>query len=170
VEPGDSSVAEQRDDDDDDDDDDDAGEDAPLTSGDQDSSETPEAEDPSKATFMGISLRNLFLFLLLLQNSSSALLRRYSKGVLKEDYNTGTIFIISEIIKITFSIYYTVTDKSPSDAPSDSVVHKVVWLVRHSAVLLVPGRCKIYPPADSLTVCLGSSLDVLPPLSAAIYW
>lgn len=126
---------------DDGDEDDDDDENAPLTSGEQTGEQTvAEEPDPAKAKFLGISLRNLFLFLLLVQNSSSALLRRYSKGVLKEDYNTGTIFIISEIIKVVVSIYHTVNDTAPSSAPNDSAVGKVIWLVRNSAVLLVPGK------------------------------
>lgn len=135
VEPGESEVQQPNITPNDGNDDDDDDENAPLTSGEQTVAEEP---DPAKAKFLGISLRNLFLFLLLVQNSSSALLRRYSKGVLKEDYNTGTIFIISEIIKVVVSIYQTVNDTAPSSAPNDTAVGKVIWLVRNSAVLLVP--------------------------------
>lgn len=42
---------------------------------------------------------------LVAQNSSHALLMRYSRGILKEDYILSTAVILMECIKLSFCVY-----------------------------------------------------------------
>jgi solute carrier family 35 (UDP-sugar transporter), member A1/2/3 len=51
------------------------------------------------------STRMLVLVVLSLQNSLFTVLRRYSQGVLKEDYSTYEVLLVGELIKVIFSGY-----------------------------------------------------------------
>jgi len=52
---------------------------------------------------MAVELAHVFLVLLALQNSSYALLRRYSRGVVKETYSASSVLCVSELLKFVVS-------------------------------------------------------------------
>jgi len=51
------------------------------------------------------STKLMVLFILCLQNSIYTVLRRYSQGVLKEEYSKHEVLLVAELIKFIFSIF-----------------------------------------------------------------
>ena len=54
-----------------------------------------------------LTLRNIILIVLCLQNAGFTLLRRYSQGVLKEEYDYSSLLLVGELIKLFTSAYMT---------------------------------------------------------------
>lgn len=80
------------------------------------------------------SVRLLVLLLLCLQNSLFTVLRRYSKGILKEEYSSYELLLMGEVIKFLFSAYMVVRSQPSSN---DSWTGRLVFLVQHSRKMLV---------------------------------
>jgi UDP-sugar transporter A1/2/3 len=67
-------------------------------------------EDKDRRSFMSrfrcmSSMRIVVLVVLCLQNSLFTVLRRYSQGVLKENYSKYEVLLVGEVIKMAFSAY-----------------------------------------------------------------
>ena len=76
------------------------------------------------------------LVLLCCQNSSHALLARYSQGILKEQYSSTEVVLVGEIIKLVASGYFAITDRSETDAVG-SGASKLVWLLVNAQKIIV---------------------------------
>ena len=77
------------------------------------------------------SIRTIILVALCLQNACYTLVRKYSTKY--EDVSAKEILIVSEIIKIAFSIYMVLNE--PDSTKSDSQgkgINKLIWLLKHS--------------------------------------
>ena len=78
------------------------------------------------------------LLAVMLQNSSYALLRAYSRGTLKETYSSSSVLLAMEVTKLVVSAYMVVTSSEPSDVPSGSPLSKYAHLLRRSLKMAVP--------------------------------
>jgi len=78
------------------------------------------------------------LVCVVLQNSSYALVRRYSRGTLNEQYSANTVLIVMEITKLVFSMFQIVTSDLDSDVPEGPTAFKFLYLIQHSLTMLVP--------------------------------
>jgi UDP-sugar transporter A1/2/3 len=92
------------------------------------------------------STRLMVLLVLCLQNSIFTLLRRYSQGVLKETYSKHELLLVSEIIKILYSVYMikknlnaSVSESGGDGAPTQKRTLKaqLIYLVNSSQKMLV---------------------------------
>lgn len=82
------------------------------------------------------SIRTGILVALCLQNALYTLVRKYSTKY--EDVSSKEILIVSEIIKIVFSIYMVLNE--PDSTKSDSQgqgVGKLIWLLKNSSKMLI---------------------------------
>ena len=82
------------------------------------------------------SIRTIILVALCLQNACYTLVRKYSTKY--EDVSAKEILIVSEIIKIAFSIYMVLNE--PDSTKSDSQgkgINKLIWLLKHSSKMLI---------------------------------
>lgn len=68
-----------------------------------------------------LSIKLLVLIILSLQNSLFTVLRRYSQGVLKENYSKYELLLLGEIIKITFSSYMVLQQPPAEDVRPETV-------------------------------------------------
>ena len=59
-----------------------------------------------------VFVRTGVLLLLCGQNTGHALLTRYSRGILKENYSTTGVILIAEVLKLFVSGYLAVVDHS----------------------------------------------------------
>jgi hypothetical protein len=59
-------------------------------------------------------IRTFVLVTLCAQNAGHALLARYSQGVLRESYSSTEVVLVAEMIKLAFSAYFTLIDRSES--------------------------------------------------------
>ena len=78
------------------------------------------------------------LLAVMLQNSSYALLRAYSRGTLKETYSSSSVLLAMEVTKLIVSAYMVVTSSEPSDVPSGPPLSKYAHLLRRSLKMAVP--------------------------------
>ena len=87
----------------------------------------------------------MVLALLVAQNASSALLMRYSRGVLQEPYNPTSAVLMSECCKLTVCtilIMMGFGDSGLSRDPKYSSIQSKLWyLIRHSGYSWVPAAC-----------------------------
>ena len=97
-------------------------------------SATPAIEEPK--TRLGVKLA--ILCSVTLQNTSYALVRRYSRGFLQEKYSTSSALLMMELTKLLFSAVMLLRSGDPSDVPAGSAVSKWCFLLRHSAKMTVP--------------------------------
>jgi UDP-sugar transporter A1/2/3 len=97
-------------------------------------SATPAIEEPK--TRFGVKM--LILCSVTLQNTSYALVRRYSRGFLQEKYSTSSALLMMELTKLLFSAVMLLRSGDPSDVPAGSAVSKWCFLLRHSAKMTVP--------------------------------
>lgn len=81
-------------------------------------------------------IRTAVLVLLCCQNAGHALLARYSQGILKESYSSTEVVLAGEVIKLIFSGYLAVVDRSETDA-AGSGLSKLLWLALHSKQIIV---------------------------------
>eukprot|EP00558_Chaetoceros_sp_UNC1202_P002977 CAMPEP_0197234280 /NCGR_PEP_ID=MMETSP1429-20130617/2060_1 /TAXON_ID=49237 /ORGANISM="Chaetoceros sp., Strain UNC1202" /LENGTH=387 /DNA_ID=CAMNT_0042692645 /DNA_START=83 /DNA_END=1246 /DNA_ORIENTATION=+ len=79
---------------------------------------TPQRPQASRSNRLRF-IKLLVLIVLCLQNSIFTVLRRYSQGVLKEQYSKYEVLLVGEIIKMIFSAYVISTQLSSSPT-SDS--------------------------------------------------
>jgi len=92
------------------------------------------------------STRLMVLVVLCLQNSIFTLLRRYSQGVLRETYSKHELLLVSEIIKILYSVYMiqgnlkaAVSESGGDGVPPQQRTLKaqLIYLVKSSQKMLV---------------------------------
>jgi len=83
-------------------------------------------------------LRLTILVAVTLQNTSYALVRRYSRGHLKERYSTSSALLAMELVKLLLSMWMVVFSSEQSDVPSGSAMSKYIFLIAHSWKMLVP--------------------------------
>jgi UDP-sugar transporter A1/2/3 len=83
-------------------------------------------------------LQLTLLVAVMLQNTSYALLRRYSRAELKETYSSSSALLTMELVKLVLSMQQVAYGGHPSDVPDSSAVRKYVWLLCHSWKMLVP--------------------------------
>ena len=83
------------------------------------------------------SARALVLAALLMQNVGYTLLRRYSQGVLHEQYSFSELLLLAELVKLVVAACVTAGDDAPSDAPSGQPLRKIAWLAANSGKMLV---------------------------------
>ena len=83
-----------------------------------------------------IWIKPAVLVVLCVQNSSHALLTRYSQGILKESYSSTEVVLVGEIIKLLVSGYLSVTDSAETDAVGKGL-SKLYWLTKNSHKVIV---------------------------------
>jgi hypothetical protein len=105
-------------------------------------------------------LRLTILVAVTLQNTSYALVRRYSRGHLKERYSTSSALLAMELVKLLLSMWMVVFSSEQSDVPSGSAMSKYIFLIAHSWKMLVRvrhTRCLLSTPvvahAHAPTAC-----------------
>lgn len=108
------------------------GEKARLVSADQPS---PAAAPISPGQF---TLKLVILICVTLQNTSYALIRRYSRGPLHETYSTSSALLAMELAKLLLSAERVINCGLPSDVPDGSVLSKYCFLLKTSAKMTVP--------------------------------
>ena len=86
----------------------------------------------------GMFLRLTILISVTLQNTSYALVRRYSRGYLKEKYSTSSALLAMELVKLALSAFQVVFSGAASDVPSGSAISKYCFLIAHSWKMMVP--------------------------------
>ena len=105
----------------------------------------------------------MVLALLVAQNASSALLMRYSRGVLQEPYNPTSAVLMSECCKLTVCtilIMMGFGDSGLSRDPKYSSIQSKLWyLIRHSGYSWVPAAC--YFAQNSLYYIASGNLGTL---------
>uniref|UniRef100_A0A7S0IMW4 EamA domain-containing protein n=1 Tax=Calcidiscus leptoporus TaxID=127549 RepID=A0A7S0IMW4_9EUKA len=84
------------------------------------------------------SLRTLVLGAVVLQNTAYALVRRYSRGSLREKYSSSSVLLVMEIAKFLLSAVQIVVSDEQSDVPSGTAFSKYIFLIRHGLVMAVP--------------------------------
>ena len=98
---------------------------------------------PGEGTPVGAPKTSKFVKLTILvavtlQNTSYALVRRYSRGYLKESYSTSSALLVMELAKLIFSAFQVVFGKHESDVPAGSAGSKFFYLIAHSWKMMVP--------------------------------
>lgn len=73
-----------------------------------------------------------------LQNTGYALVRRYSRGHLKEKYSTSSALLLMEVAKLFVSMVMVVWGGQPSDVPAGGACSKFCYLISHSWKMMVP--------------------------------
>ena len=86
----------------------------------------------------GMFLRLTILVAVTLQNTSYALVRRYSRGHLKERYSTSSALLVMEVAKLLLSMQQVACGGHESDVPDGSAMSKYVYLIGHSWKMMVP--------------------------------
>lgn len=81
------------------------------------------------------SIRWVVLLVLCLQNSLFTVLRRYSQGVLLENYSKYECLLLGEVIKIIFSAW--MIQKNFDDPDSESLQKRLLYLVKTSKKMMV---------------------------------
>jgi len=92
-----------------------------------------------------------------LQNTGYCLLRRYSRGYLKETYSTSSALAVMELAKLGLSSWQLLVSTEPSDVPAGSACSKYVHLLAHSAKMVVPAV--IYLAMNVLSFFALASVD-----------
>jgi len=84
-------------------------------------------------------VRALCVGFLCLQYSAYALLRRYSTGILKEDWGASSMLGVGELLKFGISLAMIATRRNSSEAPQHApLLLRLRWLMAHSAKMCVP--------------------------------
>merc|ERR1719382_502294 len=83
-------------------------------------------------------MRLMILIAVMVQNAGYALLRAYSRGVLKETYSSSSVLLVMELIKLLFCGTMVVTSAEPSDVPRGSPLAMYAHLMRRSLKMAVP--------------------------------
>lgn len=94
------------------------------------------ANEENAAHMLNPWIRPTVLILLCFQNAGHALLARYSQGILKESYSSTEVVLVGEFMKLVFSAYVAITDRSDTEAIG-SGLYKLYWLVKHSRKIIV---------------------------------
>ena len=120
----------------------------------------------------------VILTLLVIQNASTSLLARYSRGVLKEKYLNTSVVISGEIIKLIVSIYmirFHNTESSLNNNPSWNIFNKLFYLIKNIGYSWIPALCYfiqnilVYVALQNLTSAVYACLQQLKIISAAIF-
>jgi UDP-sugar transporter A1/2/3 len=82
-----------------------------------------------------MSLRNMILIAICLQNAFYTLLRKYS--VQSENVSSKEILLLSEIIKITVSSFAIVASSETTNDGHGSGVNRIIWLILNSGKMFV---------------------------------
>lgn len=93
-------------------------------------------QEDNAAHILNPWIRPTVLILLCFQNAGHALLARYSQGILKESYSSTEVVLVGEFMKLVFSAYVAVTDRSDTEALG-SGIYKLLWLLGHSKKIIV---------------------------------
>lgn len=73
---------------------------------------------------VGLSqIKVLVLVILCLQNSLFTVLRRYSQGILKEDYSKHEVLLFGEVVKVLFSAYMVSKQSEVTERKKSVKVH-----------------------------------------------
>lgn len=120
----------------------------------------------------------MVLALLVAQNASSALLMRYSRGILQEPYNPTTAVLMSECCKLatcTVLILFGFGDSGLSRDPKYTSIQSKIWyLIRNSGYSWVPAACYFmqnslyYVASGNLSSSVFGTLQQMKILSAAL--
>ena len=89
----------------------------------------PEVNGNGSRFSSGMFLRLTILVAVTLQNTSYALVRRYSRGHLKERYSTSSALLVMEVAKLFLSMWMVVFGGQESDVPDGSALSKYVFLI-----------------------------------------
>lgn len=84
-----------------------------------------------------VTFRLGVLVLLCFQNSGHALLTRYSRGILKEQYSATEVVFVGEIIKLIFSGYFVLRSTDDADLQLGHGPMKLLGLIQHSQPIIV---------------------------------
>jgi len=91
-------------------------------------------ERPSASAWLKLAI----LIAVTLQNTAYTLLRRYSRGHLKESYSTSSALAVMELAKLALSSWQLLVSSEPSDVPAGSACSKYAHLLARSAKMVVP--------------------------------
>ena len=85
-------------------------------------------------------LKLAILLAVTLQNTAYALVRRYSRGHLRESYSASSALFVMEVAKLLFSAVQIKVSGAPSDVPEGTALSKYAHLLelRRSAKMAVP--------------------------------
>eukprot|EP00484_Ammonia_sp_Unknown_P021984 CAMPEP_0197033522 /NCGR_PEP_ID=MMETSP1384-20130603/11906_1 /TAXON_ID=29189 /ORGANISM="Ammonia sp." /LENGTH=376 /DNA_ID=CAMNT_0042463337 /DNA_START=35 /DNA_END=1165 /DNA_ORIENTATION=- len=123
------------------------------------------------------NLQMCILGLLVLQNATQTLLMRYSRGVLEESYNPTVAVILTECSKFAVCVLLIVSNLGESGLPDNkypSIMHKIMYLLRHSGYTWVPSTCYFiqnslqYTASENLSSSVYAVLQQMKILSAAL--
>ena len=92
----------------------------------------------SSETVAAVRRRTLCVACLCLQYSVYALLRRYSKGILRESWSSASVLGAGEAIKFAISLAMIAHTSSNSEAPSGALSQRLGWLLANSIKMAVP--------------------------------
>ena len=81
-----------------------------------------------------LTIRNVILAGVCLQNAGYTLIRKYS--TITENVSSKEILLTAEVIKMVVACWYTVTDREKSDAQGQGI-DKLMWLIKNSSKMLV---------------------------------
>lgn len=95
----------------------------------------PEKRGPMSSTSF---LKLTILVMVTLQNTGYALIRRYSRGHLKENYSTSSALLTMELAKLVLSMFQVAYGGHESDVPAGGPVSKFFFLIAHSWKMMVP--------------------------------
>uniref|UniRef100_A0A7S2JMY7 UDP-galactose transporter n=1 Tax=Haptolina brevifila TaxID=156173 RepID=A0A7S2JMY7_9EUKA len=95
---------------------------------------------PERRVFISTSnfLKLTILVAVTLQNTGYALIRRYSRGHLKEKYSTSSALLTMELAKLALSMGQVAYGGHESDVPAGSALSKFSFLIAHSWKMMVP--------------------------------
>jgi len=83
------------------------------------------------------------LIILCLQNTIFTLLRRYSQGVLKEEYSSYEVLLLGEIIKIAFSAYMISSSLERNQSLSNRLTYLTSTCLKMAVLALIYGAMNI---------------------------
>lgn len=83
------------------------------------------------------------LIILCLQNTIFTLLRRYSQGVLKEEYSSYEVLLLGEIIKIAFSAYMISSSLERNQSLSNRLTYLTRTCLKMAVLALIYGAMNI---------------------------
>jgi len=95
----------------------------------------PKKENPADKTYGCMHV--IILLALCFQNAGHALLTRFSRGVLKEQYNSTELVIVAEFIKLIFSGVLFLREPQPVDGPRHSMCTRLLYLLLSSSNIIV---------------------------------
>ena len=96
-----------------------------------------------------------------LQNTGYALVRRYSRGHLKERYSTSSALLVMELVKLILSMWMVVYGGQASDVPSGSAIAKYSFLIAHSWKMVRVPRARVSACASACSHTRSCALALL---------